>query len=945
MADRRLYRELPEHRALQPDTFSEINVFDSDIETQQVELIYRQAPTSIVAAFVLSLLVTVGLWPVAAHEQLLLWLAAQAVQSMARLLLVVRYRKAGDDQRQRPAWMLLFFAGSFVAGVVWGCIGSIFSFSWPVEYQTLALMSLAGVVAGAISSYAVNLAVYVAFLVPAILIPAQFMLVYSDHMQNNLGLMLMLFAAGLLMIARNYNVHAVQLLHLRKSNDSLLDEMRNTNLRLEKEIVERKAVEKNLRTDQQLFTNGPVVMFRWSCTSGWPIESVSETIAQFGYDATDLVRRATRFSDLIHPADLQRVEESEFFSGRCGLPSVSIDYRLIGADGSIHWVYDYTVPVRNEDGELLHYLGYLLDITERKFSEFELQQAKERALVTLHSIADAVITTDVNGQIEYMNPSAESLTGWDGHVARGMPVSRVFLLDEAESDTPGQDQSMHSDPISRCLVLGETIESRNDSVICRRDGEKLSVRFSVSPILSSPGTSLGAILVFHDMTRARSMERTISYQATHDALTGLWNRTEFEVQLGYSIAGAEQNGDSHVLCTLDIDQLKVINDTCAHEAGDRLLCQVADLLRSTMRDSDIIARLGGDEFGVLMKNCTLVSATKVVEEIMVALHALRFSNSGRIFEVNASVGVAQVKPGCGSATHIMSEADLACHAAKERGGSRYHIYQSDDAELQRRQDEMQWVSRVSEAIDSDRLVLYCQEIRPLSEQAQHGLHVEVLVRMLGEDGTLIMPDKFLPAAERYNLINKLDRWVVSHSLGWYETYVASGQATGNDILSINLSGMSITDARLLSHINAEMRKYDIPPQVLCFEITETAAVSNLSAAGNFIRELRHQGCHFALDDFGSGLSSFAYLKNLPVDYLKIDGAFVRDMDTDEVDFAMVSAIQQLGKVLGTRTIAEFARNDQILRMLRELGVDYAQGYAVAKPVALSTVGQNAERSA
>jgi len=412
------------------------------------------------------------------------------------------------------------------------------------------------------------------------------------------------------------------------------------------------------------------------------------------------------------------------------------------------------------------------------------------------------------------------------------------------------------------------------------------------------------------------------------------------VQLENAITSAGQSGENHVVCTLDIDQLKVINETCSHEAGDRLLCQIADLLRNTLRDTDIIARLAGDEFGILMKNCTLVSATTVIEEIMVALHALRFANGGRIFEINASIGVAQIRPGYEGATQALSEADLACQAAKESGGNRYHIFHSNDADLQRRQEEMQWVSKVSEAIEADRLVLYCQEIRSLHDQAVQGLHVEVLVRMLGEDGTLITPDKFLPAAERYNLINNLDRWVVSHSLAWYAAFAASGKATGDDILSINLSGLSITDAKVLSHIKAEIGKYGVPPQVLCFEITETAAVSNLSAAGNFIRELRRLGCHFALDDFGSGLSSFAYLKNLPVDYLKIDGAFVRNMDTDEVDFAMVSAIQQLGKVLGTRTIAEFACNEEILCMLRQLGVDYAQGYAIAKPVALNSFGQD-----
>lgn len=945
MRDRRLHQGDRLLGDLDAETMTGVEVFDNDIECQQTELIYRQAPIAIISAFILSLLVTAGLWPVAAHDQLLGWLAVHVVQTGARLVLVMRYRWSTAEVRERPLWILLFFFGAFIAGIAWGSIGILFSFAWPVEYQTLALMSLAGIVAGAISSYAVNLTVYIAFLVPAILIPAQFMLVYSDRLQNNLGLMLMLFAAGLLMIARNYNAHAVQMLRLRLSNNTLLDEMNRTNQRLENEAAERRAVERSLRTDQQLFASGPVVMFRWQAVQGWPIETVSGTVAQFGYDAKDLVRRGANYADLIHPGDLQRVEDSEFVSERNGLQSVSLDYRLLAADGDVRWVYDYTIPIYSDAGELTHYLGYLLDITDRKHSEYELLQAKERAQVTLHSIADAVITTDVNGQIEYMNPSAESLTGWDSHVARGMPVSRVFRLEQGNAEDVAGPVPAVSEPVSQCLLRGEAVTSEHDAVISRHDGEKRAIRYSVSPILSTPGTALGAILVFHDMTRARTLERTVSYQATHDALTGLWNRTEFEAQLEFAINAAVNSGETHVVCTLDVDQLKVINETCAHEAGDRLLCQVADLLRANLRDSDVVARLGGDEFGVLMKNCTLVSAARVIEGIMTSLHEVRFSSAGRIFEVNASIGVAQVKPGCESATHIMSEADLACHAAKERGGNRYHIYQSNDSELQRRQSEMQWVSRISDAIDNDRLVLYCQQIMPLSPDKTPGLHFEVLVRMLDTDGTLIMPDKFLPAAERYNLINSLDRWVVSHTLQWYAQYRESGQASEHDTLSVNLSGMSITDAKLLSHIKADMRNYGVPPSVLCFEITETAAVSNLSAATNFIRELRRQGCRFALDDFGSGLSSFAYLKNLPVDYLKIDGAFVRDMDTDEVDFAMVSAIQQLGKVLGTRTVAEFVRNDEILRMLKEIGVDYAQGYAIARPIPLAEFDRKARQSA
>ena len=411
------------------------------------------------------------------------------------------------------------------------------------------------------------------------------------------------------------------------------------------------------------------------------------------------------------------------------------------------------------------------------------------------------------------------------------------------------------------------------------------------------------------------MERRLSYQATHDALTGLLNRTEFEVQLGHAIEYSGKTDDEHVLCFIDIDQLMIVNDTVSHEAGDELLRKLAVLLKDCLRDSDAIARLGGDEFGALLKNCSIEDASALVEKLLEAVRSLQFTCDGRVFEISISIGMTQICAHSNSATHVMSEADLACHAAKDLGGNRYHVYQSSDEELMRRQDEMQWVSKIAEAIQSDRLILYCQSIAPVVPADDGNLHFEVLVRMLDRQGKLIMPDRFLPAAERYNLITGIDRWVVSHSFAWFAEHYPITDMQCLDTMAINLSGVSITDTGFHRHIKNEMKKFGVPPAAICFEITETAAITNLSAASDFIHDLRKLGCRFALDDFGSGLSSFGYLKNLPVDYLKIDGAFVREMDTDAVNYAMVSAIQQLGSVIGIHTIAEFVENERIIEML------------------------------
>ncbi|MGB5260621.1 MAG: EAL domain-containing protein [Gammaproteobacteria bacterium] len=923
----------------EPDMVTEVTVFDPDVEGQQIELIYTQAAAAISAAFILACLVAGGLWGVADQSYLTMWLVAQTIQTLLRLGLVLRYRNASEQDKQSSMWMVLFFSGALVAGITWGSIGLIFSFSWPVEHQTFTLLSLAGIVSGAISSYAVMMSVYIAFMVPCILIPAQSMLAYSSSLQTNLGLMLMLFAGVLIVIARNFNKSVIRSLQLRLENKTLVSSMRSANRELQDEITVRETMQKSLISEQQLFTNGPVTVFRVVADTGWPLDYISGTVSQFGYSAEQLVGEHKSYSDLIYPDDLQRVEQAWSLTGASGTRSMGIDYRIRCNDGRVRWVYDYSVPIRNDRGDITHYSGYILDITERKSSEYELQQEKERAELTLHSIAEAVITTDVNGQIEYLSPRAEELTGWDREMARGLPVARVFSLFDDDS------QSFIQEAVSQCLQADETMTPNSDILLSRNDGQQYTIRYSASPIMSNANTALGVILVFHDLTDTRNMERELSYVATHDALTGLLNRSEFELQLNHAIGYAGKSGDEHVLMHIDIDQLKIVNDTGSHEVGDELLRQFSAMLKQCLRESDDIARLGGDEFGALLKNCSIESARLLADKILESVNGLRFSNDERVFEISSSIGMTLINEHSRRATHAMSEADLACQAAKDMGGNRYHIYTSSDEELMRRQDEMQWVSRISEAILEDRLVLYGQLIAPVAPAEGGGLHFEVLVRMKDDQGELVMPGRFLPAAERYNLITGIDRWVISHSFAWYAEHCGSENGQCLDMMSINLSGASVCDPGIQQHIKTAMQKYGVPPQSVCFEITETAAISNLSAASDFIRELRKLGCRFALDDFGSGLSSFGYLKNLPVDYLKIDGTFVRDMDTDDVNHAMVSAIQQLGKIIGIKTIAEFVESDSIVEMLAELGVDYAQGYAIARPQPLAEFEIGARRLA
>ncbi|HDJ86086.1 MAG TPA: EAL domain-containing protein [Chromatiales bacterium] len=434
-------------------------------------------------------------------------------------------------------------------------------------------------------------------------------------------------------------------------------------------------------------------------------------------------------------------------------------------------------------------------------------------------------------------------------------------------------------------------------------------------------------MVFHDVTYARRLERELSYHASHDALTGLCNRRQFELVLEQALQDAVSGGREHALCYLDLDQFKVVNDTCGHGAGDELLRQLAARLSTKVRESDMLARLGGDEFGVLLYGCTPRRAYAIAEELRNVIREFRFSRREHRFQVGASIGVVAINSGSGSVAELLSAADVACYAAKERGRNRVHVYQTDDHELQERRGEMRLVSRINRALQEGRFRLFVQDTAGLSDDARPGYR-ELLVRLVDRDGGLLLPMSFIPAAERYGLMPSVDRWVVANAC---RLLVEESARDSEGIWAINLSGQSVCDEAFLEYVMHTVRESGVAPQRLCFEITETATITNLGHATRFMNVMHGMGCRFALDDFGSGLSSFCYLKQLPVDYLKIDGAFVRDMAEDPIDYAMVEAINRIGHVMGIRTIAEFVEDEAALNALRGLGVDYAQGYWIAEP--------------
>ncbi len=531
-----------------------------------------------------------------------------------------------------------------------------------------------------------------------------------------------------------------------------------------------------------------------------------------------------------------------------------------------------------------------------------------------------------------MNPVAERITDCTEKMAMGKPLNDIFRLIDEKTRKPVRDAGWHS------LREGKTWSLANDTVLIARNKEEVSIENSASPILDGEGKVSGMVLVFHDVTESRELARQMTYQAKHDPLTGLVNRFEFEIRLKSLVQSATNKNHQHGLLYLDLDQFKIVNDTSGHVAGDELLRQVSALFKGGLRSRDTIARLGGDEFGVLLEHCSLEDSQSIAKGLLECLQKFRFGWKDQNFAIGVSIGMVPITSSSGGIERILSAADAACYAAKEQGRNRINVFEPDDLELVRRQGEMNWVSRIQHALRDNRFCLYFQKIFALSsEQDGDQVFGELLVRMVDTDDQLISPQAFIPSTERYDQMIAIDRWVVYHA---FSVLAEELDSNSNVIYSLNISGQSLSDTGFLDFVKDQMASSGVPPRNICFEITETAAVANLAQASQFIVELKAQGCKFSLDDFGSGLSSFSYLSALNVDYLKIDGSFVTDIVEDPVHYAMVNAINELGQVMGMKTIAECVENDKIIGKLRDIGVDYAQGYGLHKPCMLSEMSSS-----
>ncbi|MEM9264140.1 MAG: EAL domain-containing protein [Cyanobacteria bacterium P01_F01_bin.13] len=691
-----------------------------------------------------------------------------------------------------------------------------------------------------------------------------------------------------------------------------------------RDISDRKRIETDLEASQKHYASlaaaAPVGIFRTDL-QGDCIYVNERWCDIAGISAEDAL--GTGWAVASHPDDRARISQ-EWYQAAQTNQMFQSEYRFQTPSGWATWVYGQAVAEYDGNGEITGYVGTVTDITNRKLLEVALETEKEIAQVTLDSIGDAVITTNARGQVNYLNPIAEVMTGWTTQTANGQPLSQVFNI---VNETTGEPAT---NPVDRVLASGKIEGLANHTVLIRRDGQEFSIEDSAAPIFNRANQLIGVVMVFHDVTQSRSLARQLSWQANHDSLTQLFNRHYFENTLEAMVTAAVQQKQHHVLCYLDLDQFKVVNDTSGHLAGDELLRQLAGLLRRHIRAADIIARLGGDEFGIILTHCPLDRAVNIAEDLRQAIADYLFVWQDKVFRVGVSIGLVAITSNSTNATAVMSAADVACYAAKYRGRNRIQIYQRDNAALNQQRQERQWSVIIRQALETDRFCLYRQKIVQTTDLDEKNPHFyEVLVRMLNSADEIVSPAVFIPAAERYDLMPMLDRWVIRTCLDNLEQLPQA--STQRVLYSINLSGTSLNDEQFLRFVQTEFERVTVPPDYICFEITETAAISDFERATSFIRELKGLGCRFALDDFGSGMSSFAYLKALPVDFLKIDGDFIRTITSDLTTQAIVESIHRIGNVMGLRTIAESVEDDSILAKLQAIGIDFVQGYGIGHP--------------
>ncbi len=604
-----------------------------------------------------------------------------------------------------------------------------------------------------------------------------------------------------------------------------------------------------------------------------------------------------------------------------------IEMQLINGNQAGLWVEAQSSTIDYRGNRSI--LTIARDVSHRKSLEVSLSRSKRQAQYTLESISEGVITTDNDGRIDYMNLAAETLLGANRDDASGHRLGELFtLVDDADRRPLG-------DPVERCLAMRRRVNMGRRAVLVTVDGEhEYSVEMTASPVRGPSNSISGAVVVFHDVSELRGLTRKMSYQATHDPLTGLINRREFERRLDEAMDTAHSEEAVHMLFYMDLDRFKAVNDSCGHMAGDNMLREVAALIKEQVRDSDFVGRLGGDEFGALLIGCPIEKARQIANDICNAVADYRFVWKDKIFNIGISVGLVEISHASGTLQDVMSAADSACYMAKQSGRGQVHVYSARDEAVARERGDIQWLRHLQTALHEDSFELAIQPIIAMRGRAESGPAVEVLIRLNDGLGRATGTAEFLRPAERYQMMPQIDRWVINATLA----AIAGGEIKlpAHRSCAINLSGQTLGDESFLGFVVDALDRSGVAPSSICFEVTEAAILSNVQHAQRFIEVLHGIGCEFSLDDFGSGLGSFSSLKHLPVDYLKIDGTYTRNLRTDLVNQEMVSAMIKLARTMEFQVVAEQVEHQEDFDWLREVGVDFVQGHFVEAPALLGS---------
>ena len=703
------------------------------------------------------------------------------------------------------------------------------------------------------------------------------------------------------------------------------NELIYANDRLRQEIHERQSAEVQLRKSVELFQatfeQAAVGIGRLGAEGQW-LEVNQKLCDILGYSREEL--RGLDLEHITHPED--RVASLEHFHRALAgeVDSYSLEQLDLRKAGPAVWTCLTVSTVHSAKDEPRNFIAIVQDISDRKRAEELLFQEKERAEITLHCIADGVITTTAAGTVDYLNPVAEALTEWPAEIARGQPLEAIFAVVDEQTRHPV------GNPVNDCLKNQRITSLAEGSLLISRSGKEYAIGDSAAPIRTRDGDIVGAVLVFHDVTQMRRAKHQLVHEATHDALTGLVNRTEFERRLEHALASAKAHGGHHALCYLDLDNFKVVNDSVGHGAGDTLLKEVTALMMGKIRGRDTLARLGGDEFSLLMENCPLDNALRVAEDLLSAVKDFRFVWEDRRFAIGVSIGLVPITADAQSTAGLLTQADIACYTAKDLGRGRVHIYHPRGGESLRKRWEFSRIAHLRQALQRDELLLYQQPIVALAATGSGPVLRELLLRLVDTEEHLLLPRAFLPIAERYGLMASVDRWVIQNAFRYWGAQLAASPDLG---ITINLSASSLSDQSMPAFVRSQFSESRLLPNQVCFEIAENSVIHNLDKAIEFMRDLKSNGCTLALDQFGNGPSSFYHLKRLPVDYLKIRGRLVRDMAADNVNRSIVEAINDVGHALGMLTIAESVETDEVLKALQAIGVDYAQGIALGPPSA------------